>query len=269
MNTSQPRIETDAEYEVFCRKIYSLTGIDLASYKGNQMRRRIRSMAGREGVDHVLEYVKLLEGDASLLSKFLDRVTINVSELFRNPEKFVQLRDQFLKPMAREHASLKIWSAGCSYGAEIYSVAMILDEIGGGRRDKLLGSDIDTRILERARNGLFTTSDMKNLSPAQAKRYFTQTGDDEWTICDDLRRRVEFRRQDLLRDRFDSGFHVILCRNVVIYFTDDAKDVLYRRFYEALLPGGILFVGGTERIIGSREIGFETPQTFFYQRPSR
>jgi len=268
MTAIQPRIETDAEYEIFCRKIHSLTGIDLGSYKGNQMRRRIRSMAGREGVDHVLEYAKLLEGDAKLLSMFLDRVTINVSELFRNPEKFAQLESQFLRPMARATSSLKIWSAGCSYGAEIYSVAMILDGLGGARRDKLVGSDIDVRILERARNGLFTGSDMKNVSPPQMKRYFTQTGDDEWTICAELRGRVEFRRQDLLRDRFDSGFDVILCRNVVIYFTDEAKDSLYRRFYEALRPGGILFVGGTERIIGSREIGFETPQTFFYQRPA-
>ncbi len=263
----EPKVETDAEFATFCRRIHALTGIDLASYKGNQMRRRLRSLATREGLDHVLPYAQALEGDRAMLERFLDRITINVSELFRNPEKFDQLRDDFLAPLAKSTQRLKIWSAGCSYGAEIYSVAMILDSLGAGQGPKLLGSDIDIRILERARKGIFQATDMKNVAPALIQRHFTQTGPDEWTISDALRRRVEFRRHDLLRDPYESGFHVILCRNVVIYFTEEAKDVLYRKFYDALVPGGILFVGGTERIMGSREIGFESPKSFFYRRP--
>lgn len=264
----EPKVETDAEFATFCRRIHSLTGIDLASYKGNQMRRRLRSLAAREGLDHVLPYAQALEGDPQMLTRFLDRITINVSELFRNPEKFVQLREDFLEPLARQHTRLKIWSAGCSYGAEIYSVAIQLEEMGPSRGDRLHGSDIDTRILERARKGIFQATDMKNVAPPLIPRYFDQTGADEWTIKEPLRRRVEFKRHDLLRDPFDTGYHVILCRNVVIYFTEEAKDVLYRKFYDALIPGGILFVGGTERIMGSREIGFESPKSFFYRRPA-
>ncbi|MBD3174363.1 MAG: chemotaxis protein CheR [Armatimonadia bacterium] len=257
----------DAEFASFCRRVYTLTGIDLASYKSNQMRRRIKSMAARDGAAGFEEFAGLLESDPEKLNAFLDKVTINVSELFRNPEKFDQLRDDFLGPMARQNQALKIWSAGCSYGAEIYSVAMILAQLGSGRRDKLLATDIDARILEKARAGEFTNQDMKNVSDTLRRQYFSQKAPDVWAISDDIKRRVEFRRHDLLRDRFDRGFNLILCRNVVIYFTDGAKDKLYKHFYESLAPGGILFVGGTERIMGAKEIGFEVPKTFFYQRP--
>jgi len=256
----------DQDIEVLARTIRRLTGIEIGYYKPNQLQRRLGNMMGRAGARTFAEYARVLETDPDALAYFVDKFTINVSELFRNPEKFEQLRDHFLAPMLRRFGRLSIWSAGCSIGAEIYSVVMLMDQLDPRGTHRYLATDIDAAVLERARKGQYCDQDVRNVAPALMSRYFTREGS-TWQVCDAIRSRVQFRRHDLLQDRFESGFHLILCRNVVIYFNDDAKSVLYRRFYEALVPGGALFVGGTERIPDAREIGFQTTMPFFYVRP--
>lgn len=254
------------DYERFCRAIRTLTGIDLASYKRGQMERRIRAMAERSGISNLQEYGRLLGQDAQQLRQFLDRVTINVSELFRNPEKFEELRLHILPTLLRRKRTLSIWSAGCSYGAEVYSLAILLHQLGAGHGHHLLASDIDRGILERAKQGIFSEEDMKNVPSALQKRYFTLTTDG-YQVGPLLQGKVEFRHHDLLRDDFPRNIDLILCRNVVIYFSDDAKSRLFSRFYQALAPDGILLIGSTERIANAHEIGYNMPRPFFYQRP--
>jgi len=257
----------DPDIEVLARTIRRLTGIEIGYYKPNQLHRRLGNMMGRVGATTFSQYARVLEADPDALAYFVDKFTINVSELFRNPEKFEQLRDHFLAPMLRRFGRLSIWSAGCSIGAEIYSVAMMMDRLDPKGTHRYLATDIDAAVIERARKGQYCEQDVRNVAPDLMCRYITRDGA-TWQVSDAIRSRVQFRRHDLLQDRFESGFHLILCRNVVIYFNDDAKSVLYRRFYEALVPGGALFVGGTERIPDAREIGFETTMPFFYVRPN-
>jgi chemotaxis protein methyltransferase CheR len=161
-----------------------------------------------------------------------------------------------------------VWSAGCSYGAEAYSLAIIFHELpSGALKSPILATDIDTEILQRAREGVFTDADLKNVSGARKRRHFAPVAGG-WRVGDHLRPSVEFRRHDLIADAFERGFDLILCRNVVIYFTDEAKAELYRRLWTSLTPGGVLFIGGTEHIIDSRQIGFEPISSFFYRKPA-
>jgi len=259
-------LDEQQDFAVLACRVKALTGIDLSRYKPNQMHRRLGALMARRGCTSFAEYAHRLETDAAALQQFVDRVTINVSELFRNPEKFAQLEADFLRPLASQSGALTIWSAGCSYGAEIYSVVMQLEAIAPGRPHRYLATDIDSTILERARAGRFAAQDVRSVSPERLRRHFTQEGDLH-IISPAVRSKVQFRKHDLLQDAFPPRVHLVLCRNVVIYFTDEAKDTLYRRFFDSLVPGGVLFMGGADRIPNAREIGFESPKPFFYMRP--
>ncbi|HZP83789.1 MAG TPA: protein-glutamate O-methyltransferase CheR [Chthonomonadaceae bacterium] len=265
-----------ADYARFKARVFQKTGIDLNLYKQQQMHRRLLNMVERANARDFMEYFDIIERNPQEFAAFLDRMTINVSELFRNPEKWRDLREKILPPMLARKRALKIWSAGCSYGAEPYSLAILLDQMTPGVQHTLHATDLDQKILAKAKEGLFSDADIKNIDAATFGRYFTRLParpsagvPDAGPTCQvkpEIRARVTFRAHNLLADKFDSGYDLICCRNVVIYFTDEAKDRLYARFCEALAPEGVLFVGGTERIFNFREIGFASPQPFFYQR---
>jgi chemotaxis protein methyltransferase CheR len=254
------------DYPLFVRRIKEKTGLDLGAYKRPQMERRLNSLVQQAGAKNFCDYLHLLEKDPRLMEAFRKRMTINVSELFRNPDRFAVLREKILPELTAKNRRLNIWSAGCSYGAEIYSVAMLLREMRPvGCSARLLASDIDEEMLARGKSGIFSESDLKNIDEKRRQRFFLRSGEG-YQVVPELRQMVEFRRHDLLRQEFEPGFQLILCRNVVIYFTDAAKDVLYRRFYDALAPEGVLFIGSTECIFGAKEIGFETFSPFFYRK---
>lgn len=251
-------------YPVFRRTVLDLTGIDLDQYKGTQMERRLQTIMRRTGAPDLAGYAKLLQGEPSQVKAFKDFLTINVSEFFRNPEKFEELKTLVLPGLMKAGAQVKIWSAGCSNGSEPYSVAILLDELGYRRNQAILASDLDEEILKVAQTGLYHERDIKNVSAERRSKYFNLVGD-LWQVKPHIKNQVKFIRQNLLSDPFDTGYDVILCRNVVIYFTDEAKDRLYRRFHQSLKPGGLLFVGGTESLLRAKEMGFSTFSPFFYQ----
>jgi chemotaxis protein methyltransferase CheR len=229
---STPSAPLAADYVRFCEGIVTLTGIDLRHYRPAQMERRMRAFALRHGATDLVAYLEVLRREPAARDGFLDRMTINVSELFRNPERFDELEKTHLpRILAANGPGLRVWSAGCSYGAEIYSLAILLGELAPGARHQLIAADIDEQILARARIGWFTTADMRNVTADRRRRWFTQSPTDRerWTVIDELKRAVEVRRMDLLKDAYPRDLDMIACRNVVIYFNDDAKDQIYRR----------------------------------------
>jgi chemotaxis protein methyltransferase CheR len=254
-----------ADYEVFKQRVYRKTGIDLNLYKAQQMHRRLMGLVERARLTTFSEYAQLIDRDPAELAVFLDRMTINVSELFRNPEKWDELRDRILQSLLKPGRPLRVWSAGCSYGAEPFTLAMLLDHLSPCVRHFLLATDIDRVILEKARHGIFTSADIKNVPRDYRRRYLAAHGE-AWQIVPSLRERVTFRAHNLLSDPFESDFDLIVCRNVIIYFTEEAKNLMLARFANSLKPGGMLFLGGTERIFNHREIGLESRIPFFYQR---
>jgi chemotaxis protein methyltransferase CheR len=255
----------EAEWTRLYDTIKKKINLDFTLYKQDQLRRRILGSAESKGLATLDELAKLVSTDEAACKWLIDRLAINVSELYRNPEKWTELEKQVFPALLNNSRKLKIWSAGCSFGAEAHTIACILDQKFPGPHT-ILGTDIDAAALDQARSGEFCDADMRGVPSAIRDRYFSKKGE-TWKASDVIRKYITFRRGDLLSERFDTGYDLILCRNVVIYFTEEAKEVLYRKFYDALRPGGVLFVGGTERIFNSRQVGFEAPWPFFYQKP--
>ncbi len=255
------------EWETFKQKLFAKSSINLNDYKPAQMQRRITNFLQRHNARGYLDFFQKIESDPKLYKTFIDYLTINVTEFFRTPEKFNELEAVVLPYLLKKKQRLNIWSAGCSIGAEPYSLAMALDQMTPALSHRILGTDLDVEMLNKAKQGLYTANELKNVTPERLKRYFS-VHNDGYRVQETIRSRVELVRHNLLLDAFEDGFDLILCRNVVIYFTEEAKNILYRRFYKALRPGGVLFVGGTEAILNFRDMGFESYLPFFYRRPA-
>jgi chemotaxis protein methyltransferase CheR len=261
---SQPAFQRD-DYTEFCEGVRRLTGIDLAQYKRPQMERRIRSFADRRGIAGLPEYLVALSADRDALEAFLDRMTINVSQLWRNPEQWDRLGTTILPELART-GTIRAWSAGSSYGAEAYTLAAICRRVAPGCKVEIRGSDIDARMVARAREGRFSADDARTAPRAELERAFDRDGDG-WRARPELRMMVRFAAGDLLRDPVSPGaYDLVLCRNVVIYFTEPVRDDLHRRLATALRPGGYLMVGSSERVSSPQAFGLATSHPFIYRK---
>ncbi|WP_442601101.1 CheR family methyltransferase [Paenibacillus sp. KN14-4R] len=255
----------DRDYTLFIEGIKSFTGIDLAQYKEAQMKRRLTTLRIKKGFASFAMYLEALKKDKALLNEFLDRMTINVSEFWRNPNRWEILEKRFLPEMLEQNRRLKVWSAACSTGEEPYTLAMILAQQGALQDSKLLATDIDDNVLDKARTGQYIDRAVRDVPSTYLKKYFVEK-EMHYVVSDELKRGVTFKKQNLLLDTFDTGFDLIVCRNVIIYFTDEAKTALFHKFSRALRPGGILFVGSTEQIFSPSMYGFEPAETFFYRK---
>lgn len=253
-------------YEQFGEHVLRLTGIDLRSYKSAQMERRLKTIMHRHNVSDYAAYLQVLTDDTAARRAFYDYITINVTEFFRNPEKFAELKTTIVPMLLQHRHDLRIWSAGCSTGAEPYSIAMLLAELGVHRYE-LFATDLDEVVLAAAKAGEYTAREVEGVDALRRQRFFSALPDGRFQVRPELQRQITFRRHNLLSDPFPRDLDLIVCRNVIIYFTDQVKDGLYRQFYESLRPGGVLFVGGTESILNAREFGYVLLQPFFYQRP--
>lgn len=253
------------DWEWFIRQFEILSKIDLQSYKRPQMERRINSFMRTVNVSDYKSFVNLITNDKTVYRRFLDHITINVSEFYRNPNHWEIMERDIVPLLAKEHNSLKIWSAGCSTGEEPYSLAIMCKEKRFNLAEKILATDIDNDVLEKAGIGLYNAKAIQGIPAGAADRYFIHEGE-FYRVKDELKASIKFERQDLLKDTFGRGFDLILCRNVVIYFTEETKQKLYRKFADALRPGGVLFIGSTEQIFQARELGLQTVATFFYQK---
>ena len=239
--------------------------IDLSAYKSNQLHRRILSLMSRVGANSVEDYIALLKNDENQKQKFLDFITINVSEFFRNPEIFDEVKKKIENDLILNESNLKIWSAACSIGAEPYSLAMILDNLKTKGRHSILATDIDSSIIDRAKRGEYVISEIKNVKNEYLQKYFTKV-DDKYIIDSRIKNIVTFKKHDLILDNYENGFDLIVCRNVVIYFNQDIKNEIYKKFSASLKKGGLLFVGATESIYNYKDYGFEKASTFIYKK---
>jgi len=255
----------DRDFADFVEMVRRLTSIDLSQYKEHQMRRRLNTLRLRHGFASFADYFQALTRDEKLLAEFLDRVTINVSEFWRNAVRWETLRDRFLPELLKRSPRLKAWSAACSTGEEPYTLAMILDGMGVLDRASILATDIDEGALAKARRGLYPERSLREVPTQLIPRYFTRENG-MYLVLERLRRAVRFEKHNLLLDPFGEGYDLIICRNVIIYFTEDAKKTLYQKLARALRPGGILFVGSTEQIFYPERYGLKSVETFFYRR---
>jgi chemotaxis protein methyltransferase CheR len=265
-----PRRDTGDDYEAFCVAFRRVCGIDLLQYKRGQMERRIRSFVATRGGEDLVSYAKTLQADKAELDRFLDRVTINVSQLWRNPEQWVTLEEQILPDLARTATAqpdrVRCWSAGCSYGAEAYTLAAIARRAIPRASVSILGTDIDARMVQRARAGIFSVEDARDAPTATLAGHF-ELADGKWHASAELKRFVRFEQGDLLgAGPAASSYDLVLCRNTVIYFNEDVRDALHGRLAASLRAGGRLVVGATERVSDPVRHRLEPESPFVYRK---
>jgi len=254
------------DFIALCELVRTLCGVDLSQYKRAQMERRVRTWTQRRGTPDLAEYGKLLRSSSEELEAFLDRVTINVSHLWRHEDQFEALRRSILPELAPK-GRVKIWSAGSSYGAEAYTIAAVCRDTVPHVRVEIQGTDLDKRMIARAKTGVFTPEDARTSPPRMLEKHFVSQPEGGWVAKPELQRMVRFETGDLLRmpipaERYD----VVFCRNTVIYFTEEVRDALHERLVKALAPGGYLIVGTSERVADPRRLGLTSPFHFIYRK---
>lgn len=252
---------TGSDEEAFLQlidKISRRVGLSLDGYKDRCLRRRIAVRMRACGVHGYAEYQELLERDSTEYERLKDVITINVTSFYRNAETWNLVRDRILPELFREDRSeVRAWSAGCSSGEEPYTLAMLmaeyLDSQGRGDRLDLFtvdATDIDRQCLARANGARYSREALADVPAALVRRYFEEHGS-HFHVIERVRRRVVVRASDLCLDPAPGrGYHLILCRNVVIYFGRAMQERVFHAFAEALAPGGFLVLGKVESLFG-------------------
>lgn len=254
------------DYEYFKREFLKLSSIDLNCYKERQMKRRIDTLIRNKGLSGYDKYIAAIKASTELFDEFLSYMTINVSEFYRNPEQWTYLDKEVIPYLINKFGPrLKIWSAACSFGEEPYSLVMLLSKHMSLAQISIYATDIDRNCLEQAKQGLYQEKSIASVPDEFKKKYFTKIGN-TYKISDQIKNRVTFQKHDMLKDAYPTDCHLVVCRNVLIYFTEETKEELFRRFYKCLAPGGTFFIGSTEQIMSYKEIGFQRMNSFFYQR---
>lgn len=252
------------DYEGFKGQVFNLTKIDLNAYKERQMKRRIDALISKNRFKGYDDYVAAIKTNKDLFEEFVNYLTINVSEFYRNPEQWRVLESDIIPALLKESGrTLKVWSAACSTGDEPYSLAMVLSKYMPLSNISILATDIDKQVIEKAKGGLYSQKSIAGLPKEYVDKYFTKLAG-SYQISNEVKKCVQFKQHNLLKDTYPTNYDLILCRNVLIYFTEEAKEEVYRKFNGALRPGGVLFVGSTEQIIKYRELNYESKKSFFY-----
>lgn len=299
-------MEGKMEFEEFAGKLAKVTGFDISQYKRPQMQRIIGSLMARADAKDYVEYLQALQSSSHRREEFRKYITINVTEFFRDPDLFAQVKEKIFPQIAQlairlkssgsagsspeqgsrvvgsthpygdlsgggvippRHYAVRIWSAGCATGEEPYTLAIMLEESKFMiPRYYLLATDIDAEAVKMAKEGVYPVKNVKNVTPHLLKKYFHQEKEGEFVVNEEIRKKVTFSVFNLLLPPKEGEFHLVLCRNVVIYFSEEAKERLYTYLISSLVPGGILFVGATENLLTFRNLGLEKTGTYFYRK---
>lgn len=254
--------EDARELRVLKDQILRAVGFQCDSYKEKCLRRRIAVRMRARGLHTYGEYARLLHTDNTEYHRLLDTLTINVSKFYRNPEVWQQLDEHVLPELyALNSARLNIWSAGCAGGEEPYTAAMVCHDYAQAHghdpdKHRVLGTDIDTTVMafaERAEYSAFAMTDI----PAELQARWFDIGT-SYRLKPEARKHVRFEKLDLLQDEYPTRQHLIFCRNVIIYFERPLQEALFRRFADALVPGGFLVLGKVEALFGGAASSFRT-----------
>lgn len=230
-------------------------GVDLNGYEPASLERRIEKFMIRKGIPDITRLLELIRSDTLFHVKLVQCITVNYTEMFRDPSFFSSLRTKVL-PYLSTYPSLKIWIAGCSTGEEAYSMAILLHELGLLEHSRIYATDINESVLEKARSGRYSVEQIKSYALNYQKagglkdfsRYFIP-GPEDATVHDFLREKIVFDAHNLASGSSINEFHLILCRNVFIYFIKELQSRVIRLFSESLINLGYLGIGQKETIL--------------------
>jgi chemotaxis protein methyltransferase CheR len=251
------RATEEAAFAALTRKISQEAGLSLDAYKDRCLRRRIAVRMRACGVHSYADYQAVLDTNPAEYERLKDAITINVTRFYRNADTWNVLRNFLHEVCADERAEVRAWSAGCSSGEEAYTLAILIaDYLERQGKPERLGrlivdaTDIDRQCLERAQEARYSREALAEAPADLVTRYFEKVGD-QCRVVERVRRRVTVRTQDLSSDPPPrSNYHLILCRNVVIYFGRSTQERVFTAFADALAPGGFLVLGKVETLFG-------------------
>lgn len=252
------------DYEKLKNEIRRKLGIDLHAYKEQQMRRRINQWLDRHHFAAYNQLLARLAEDPEHKAQFMKYLTINTSNFFRDTVVFETIENDVLPAISRNNRP-RIWSAGASFGAEIYSIAILMAELRF-RPALLLATDLDQVALQKAKDGIYSTSQAAGVPPKYLEKYFTFLDEETVAIQERLKKQVVFQHHDLLKDHYQRNFDLILCRNVFIYFTSETQHRLIRNFVQSLKPEGYFIVGSAEQIMDPGKFGLKRVSYCVYQK---
>jgi len=268
------------EFRRFRDLLHRQSGIYLEESKLDSLRISLVTRATRLGHTSLQDYYRALANDDHEFNELLNLVTINETSFFRFPAQFDALRQHVLPELMAAktggNRAVRIWSAGCSTGEEPYSVAMTLIDSGielAGYKPQVLGTDVSTKALARAKAGVYGTRAMMNVPPDVVSRHFEPTVSGDYRVNDRVRSHVDFGYQNLIKEPYPlslmGNWDIIFCRNVTIYFRLDSTRRVVSNFYDSLNEGGYLFIGHSETLTSVSETfeAVEIGGVFLYRKP--
>lgn len=260
---------TDQEFEQIVSFVYQKFGIDLHK-KRHLLEGRLSYTLKLKGMTSFSEYIKLIlrEDAEEERQVFLNKITTNHSYFARENEHFDFLREEALPQLtATRNHDLRIWSAGCSAGQEAYNTAMVIDQYFGSQKGKwdttILATDISSKVLTQAKQGIYPAEHLQNLPAAWKNQYFNKLSDGSYQVVEKIRKEVVYRMFNLMDEfEYKKPFDIIFCRNVMIYFDAETTRRLIEKFYQATADGGYLFIGHSESLAKG------SPTSYTYLKPS-
>lgn len=271
---------SDQEFRLIRDLVHERFGINLTEEKRALVTARLGKLLRSSGFENFRAYYDYLlaDGTGSALDSLVNRISTNFTYFYRESEHFDIFFSTVLPEMDRRisrgnERDLRLWCAGCSSGQEPYTLQMLLREYFGEKyalwKAGLLATDISAKALETAMRGVYPEEALEGLPKPLRLRYFRKVADGEYGVRDDIKGDVTFRRFNLMNERFPfrQPFHIIFCRNVMIYFDQSTRDALTRRFSENIIPGGYLFIGHSETL-GRKQTFFEYVKPAVYRRNS-
>ena len=240
MNTTL-RIEIgEAEAEELVAAIYDASGYDFSNYSTPSLHRRFQRFIDLKKISNLSGFIEQLQNDSLLINEFIEEITVNVTEMFRDPYFFNIFKKEVL-PQLNELPSIKIWHAGCSTGEEPYSMAIVLKEAGILDKAIIYATDINQSVLQTAASGKYSIDLLKsyesNYKESELKGNFADYYDlveGNLIFKEELRKKIIFSTHNLVTDSGFNKFDLIICRNVLIYFNKQLQDQILQTFYNSL-----------------------------------
>lgn len=250
----EPSLIKDDELEILLNDVLELYGYDFTQYSKASIKRRVNRICLLDKFTSFAELRYIIRNHSSYLQRFIEEITVNVTEMFRDPHFYKSLREDIL-PQLATYPFIRIWLAGCSTGEEVYSMAIMLKEANLYHRSLIYATDINPDVLEKAREGIFPLRLMKTYS----ENYNLSGGTNDFSsyytanynfarFNDDLKEKMIYSTHNLASDRSFNEFQLIICRNVLIYFDKDLQARVFKLFDESLESLGFLALGSKETI---------------------
>lgn len=243
------------EIELLLQGLYAWCGYDYRNYAYNSIRRRIWHRVHAEKLGSITGLLEKILHDSDCLKRLIQDFSIHVTEMFRDPAFFLAFRERIV-PVLRTYPSIRIWHAGCSTGEEVYSMAMLLQEEGIYEKTKIYATDISADVLKVAKTGVFPIGNMRKFTTNYLKAGGNKAFSDYYDVKGDtvkfdssLTKNIVFAQHNLVTDRSFNEFHVIFCRNVLIYFDKALQNKVHHLFYDSLGMFGFLGLGDRESIL--------------------